>query len=361
MPLMVLRMKKTAKIIIIVLLVLLLFGGFGIFYIKNSLKPVSNTKDDLVEIKIEDNWYGKKVFNYLQEQNVIKNATVAYYYSRLKKLDVSFKAGQYEIDRSMSLENIIAYLSDASNAIQDTVVVTLIEGYRLKDFAQIISEKTKLSYDELISYWTNEDEIKSIMIDYPFLTEYIFKDDVKYTLEGYLFPDTYEFFRDSSPRDITIKMLDNTKHYFEKYEQGFKNSEYTIHQIFTLASIIQRESSNNNDMKDVASVFYNRLNVGMQLQSSVTVCYALDVGLNEDWTKCEITQTDYDPYNTYQIYGFPPGPICAISEDALVAALYPNETEYFFFIGNVCGGGETIFAKTYAEQLENQARYLTCY
>ena len=114
-------------------------------------------------------------------------------------------------------------------------------------------------------------------------------------------------------------------------------------------------------MKDVASVFYNRLSVGMQLQSSVTVCYALDISLNGDWAKCEITQTDYDPYNTYQIIGFPPGPICAISEDALVAALYPNDTEYFFFIGNVCGGGETIFAKTYAEQLENQERYLTCY
>lgn len=358
---MVSRMKKTTKILIIVLLALLLIGAFGAFYINSSLKPVSNKENDLVEIKIEDNWYGKKVFNYLESENVIKNGTIAYYYSRLKKLDLSFKAGQYEVDRSKSIEEIVAYLSDASNAIQDTVVVTLIEGYRLKDFAQTISEATKLSYDDLISYWTNKDEIKSLMADYPFLTESIFNEDVKYTLEGYLFPDTYEFFRDSSPKDITIKMLDNTKLYYDKYEQAFKNSEYSINQIFTLASIVQRESGNNNDMKDVASVFYNRLNVGMQLQSSVTVCYALDVGLNGDWTKCEISQSEYDPYNTYQIYGFPPGPICAISEDALIAALYPNNTEYFFFIGNVCGGGETIFAKTYDEQLENQARYLTCY
>ena len=111
----------------------------------------------------------------------------------------------------------------------------------------------------------------------------------------------------------------------------------------------------------VASVFFNRLATGMQLQSSVTVCYALDIGLNGDWTKCEVIQDSSDPYNTYQIMGFPPGAICNPGKDALLAVLNPVDSDYFFFIGDVCGNGGTIFAKTYGEQLANQKEYLSCY
>lgn len=344
----------------LILICILFFGVF--FFIHENLKPISNIKDDFKEVIIEDNWYGKKVLNYLEDEKIIKNGDIAYYYVRFKNIKTDFKAGRYVIDRSKNLEEIIQYLSDGKNAIQDTVTVRLIEGYRLKDYASIIADNTNLNYEDLLNYWNNDEIIKDVFFkDYPFLTNDLLNNDVKFDLEGYLFPDTYEFFYETSNEEVTRKLLDNTLDIYNKYLEDINSSEYSVNQIFTLASIIQRESSNVDDMKDIASVFYNRLNIGMQLQSSVTVCYSLDIGINGDWAKCEITQDHFDPYNTYQIIGFPPGPICAFNEYALEAALNPNITDYYFFIGDVCDSGETIFAKTYAEQLENQSRYLTCY
>ena len=199
------------------------------------------------------------------------------------------------------------------------------------------------------------------MADYPFLTEEMFDTDVKCLLEGYLFPDTYEFFKSTTIDNVTKRLLDSMLAVYNEYKDGFDTSRYSIHELFTLASIVQRETGNTSDMAKVASVFYNRLDEGMQLQSSVTVCYALDIGLGEDWTKCEVIQDSSDPYNTYQVQGFPPGAICNPGKDAIKAVLYPEETDYFFFIGDVCGDGGTIFAKTYGEQLENQKEYLSCY
>ena len=354
-------MKKRTKLLIILLVLLLLIGGTGYFMVRESLRPSSTSEEDTVSITIEENWYGRKVLSYLEEVGLLRNADIAYYYTRLKNIDTDFKAGTYEVSRAWDLEKLIGYLSDGNNAIQETVSIKLLEGYRIKDFAETIAENTDLSYDELISYWNDKDVLRSYMNDYPFLSEDILGDDVMYLFEGYLFPDTYEFFIHTDADEVTRKLLDNTLAVYNRYEDLFRQSEYSVHEIFTLASIIQRESGDPDDMRDVSSVFHNRLAAGMQLQSSVTVCYSLDIGINEDWTKCEITQTEHHPYNTYQVIGFPPGPICAFSEDALSAALEPSKTDYYFFIGNVCGGGETIFASTYEEQLANQERYLTCY
>lgn len=349
---------KGLLIAVIALFVIALVLGFSLY--KVSMKPVSN-ESEIKEITIQDNWYGKTVLKYLQEEKVIRNGDIAYIYAKLNNLSLDFKAGTYDVDKSWTFKELVAYLSDGNNAIQDTVTVKFMEGTRVIDFAENLAENTNLEYDEIIAYWNNESNIKALMSDYPFLTDEMFNSDVKYYLEGYLFPDTYEFYRDTTVEQVTRKMLDETLKLYEEYKSDFDNSKYSIHQLFTLASIVQRESGNSEDMAKVASVFYNRLDEGMQLQSSVTVCYALNIGLGDDWTKCEITQTNSDPYNTYQVSGFPPGAICNFGKDALVATLEPEDTEYFYFIGDVCGDGGTIFARTYEEQLANQQEYLGCY
>lgn len=354
------KSKKTGILIGILVLLLVIAIALGIYTINTAVSPVSKTENKQT-ITIEDNWYGKTVLNYLDEQNIIRDSTIDYYYSKLKGISLDFKAGTYEVDSAWDFKTIVDYLSNGNNAIQDTVTIKFMEGNRAKDYASQIAEVIDLSYDEIMNYWNDESSIRGLMADYPFLTDDMFNSNVKCLLEGYLFPNTYEFFRDSTIEELTRKMLDQTLAIYTKYEDLFTSSDYSVHDIFTLASIVQRESGNSDDMAKVASVFYNRLNDGMQLQSSVTVCYALDVGLGEDWTKCEITQTESDPYNTYQIMGFPPGAICNPGEAALYAALNPEDTNYYFFIGDVCGGGETIFAETYAEQLENQSEYLSCY
>lgn len=342
----------------IALFVIVLILGFSLY--KVSMKPITNDSKT-VEVTIKDNWYGKVVLKYLQEEKIIRNSDIAYIYAKLNNVSLDFKAGSYDIDKSWSFKELVAYLSDGNNAIQDTVTIKFMEGTRVIDFASNLATSTNLEYDDILAYWNNESEIRKLMTDYPFLTEEIFNENVRYYLEGYLFPDTYEFYRDTTIEQATRKMLDETLKLYNEYQADFNSSKYSIHQIFTLASIVQRESGNSEDMGKVASVFYNRLDEGMQLQSSVTVCYALNIGLGEDWTKCEITQTDQDPYNTYQVSGFPPGAICNFGRDALIATLEPEDTDYFYFIGDVCGDGGTIFAKTYEEQLANQQEYLGCY
>ncbi|MDO4500616.1 MAG: endolytic transglycosylase MltG [Erysipelotrichaceae bacterium] len=353
-------MKKITKLLLTVVILLVIVLGFGFLTVKANLKPQSTTSEE-VEFVIEDNWYGRTTIKHLASEGIIKNADITYYVAKLNKTAMNFQAGTYIVDKAWDYKELFAYLCDGNNAIQNTVTLKFGEGMRVKDFAKTIGDNTTVTYDEILSYWNNEDAIRSLMPVYPFLTEEIFNEDVRYYLEGYLFPDTYEFYYKTSPFDITVKFLDRTLEIYNAYKNDFNNSEYSVHELFTLASIVQRESGNKADMDTIASVFYNRLDTGMQIQSSVTVCYALDIGLGGDWAKCEITQTTFDPYNTYQIIGLPPGPISAPGKDALDAVLNPADTEYFFFIGDVCGGGETIFAKTYAEQLENQARYLTCY
>lgn len=354
------RKKKTIGLVLALVALLVVAVVLGIVTLNAAVSPVSK-EENKQTITIEDNWYGKTVLNYLDEQGIIKDSTIDYYYAKLKGISLDFKAGKYEVDSSWDFKTIVDYLSNGNNAIQDTVTIKFMEGNRAKDYASQIAEVTSLTYDEVMNYWNDETSIRNLMSDYPFLTDNMFDSDVKCLLEGYLFPDTYEFFYDTTVEELTRKMLDETLVIYNKYLDLFNSSDYTVHEIFTLASIVQRESGNSEDMAKVASVFYNRLKDGMQLQSSVTVCYAIDVGLNDDWTKCEITQTEEDPYNTYQIMGFPPGAICNPGEAAIYAVLNPEDTNYYFFIGDVCGGGSTIFAETYAEQLANQQEYLSCY
>lgn len=351
--------NKTTLVVVLLLLIVLLVGGV-FFYVGSNMKPVSSTSTTKT-ITIEDNWYGKQVLKYLDDEDVIRNSDIAYLYAKIKNISLNFKAGTYDVDTSLSFKDLVAYLSDGTNAIQNTVSIKFLEGWRAKDFAGAISEVTNLNYDDIMNTWNDETYVRSLINDYPFLTEDMFNSDVKCLLEGYLFPDTYEFFVNTSIQNVTKRLLDSTLAVYNEYKDGFATSKYSIHELFTLASIVQRETGNVDDMSKVASVFYNRLDEGMQLQSSVTVCYALDIGLGEDWTKCEVIQDSSDPYNTYQISGFPPGAICNPGKDAIKAVLYPEQTDYFFFIGDVCGDGGTIFAKTYDEQLENQKEYLSCY
>ena len=352
--------NKTTLVVVLLLIIVLLVGGMCLF-VSSNIKPVGGSNSENKMVTIEDNWYGKKVLQYLDEEGVIRNGDIAYLYAKIKNIPLNFKAGTYDVDASLSFEDLVAYLSDGTNAIQDTVSVKFIEGWRAKDFANAISEATNLNYDDIMASWNDEAYVRSLMADYPFLTEEMFDTDVKCLLEGYLFPDTYEFFKSTTIDNVTKRLLDSMLAVYNEYKDGFDTSRYSIHELFTLASIVQRETGNTSDMTKVASVFYNRLDEGMQLQSSVTVCYALDIGLGEDWTKCEVIQDSSDPYNTYQVQGFPPGAICNPGKDAIKAVLYPEETDYFFFIGDVCGDGGTIFAKTYGEQLENQKEYLSCY
>ena len=172
-------------------------------------------------------------------------------------------------------------------------------------------------------------------------------------LEGYLFPDTYFLEKDDSLDDITRVMLDRFDVMYKENKKAFDKSDLSIHQIISLASVVQFEASKPGDMAKIAGVFYNRLDQGMKLQSSVTVCYALYDDFN-DPKDCETNPEVDSLYNTYLHEGLPIGPILNPGDEAIKAVLNPKKTDYLFFAADIYNkvDGKVHYTKTYEEHLE---------
>ncbi len=379
-------MKKKTKIVIAIFVILFLILGLigaSLFYIKWSLNPTREFLDGLIckdndvpcevtPFDVDEGAYGKSTLIKLEEEGIIRNAELAYYYNRIFG-GYSFTAGHFEIPHvsedelgnsvPITLDGIFAYLSDGTNASQNTVYLSFNEGDGIRKYASMISEVIDIGEEELLAYWNDEDVIRSYMKEYPFLTEDMFNEDVKYYMEGYLFPDSYEFFENSDCDKITRKFLDRTMEIYEAHKKEFSQSRFSVHEVFTLASIIQWESGNPEDSKLIAGVFVTRMDDSEPLSSTVTACYAFDLSKDECY---EVGDTlDYtwgeNPYNTYMNQGLPPGAICNPNEAAIVAALNPDTSEgYYYFCADMCNGG-TVFARTYEEHEYNiQNYYLAC-
>ena len=376
------KINKTHLAIIIVSS-LLVFTLFTIFiYAFINLKPTKaflESKDEKQTIVIENGLYDKEIINKLEQENIIKNSSLTYLYNRFIG-KYSFYAGTYEIpskidNRDIKLKEILQYLSNPNNAMQLTSLIKLDEGDFAKSFAYAIASNVKLNdcdnnsvdyqTQALLEYWNDSSIIRNYMNEYPFLTEDIFNDDIKILLEGYLFPDSYEFYLNTTKDEVTRKILDRTLEIYNKHLNEFNNSKLSTHEIFTLASIVQWETGDAEDSLKVAGVFLNRIEnpeeewTGGRLQSTVTACYAFDLDKTECYVSgdtLEYTQTD-NPYNTYTIEGFPPGPVCCPNEISINAALNPNQEDgYYYFVANMCEGG-TVFSRTNAEHERNIDKY----
>lgn len=376
-------MKKRTKIIISILVVLFLLIGIvagALIYINSALKPTrAFLKGEICEdgsigcettpFIVDEGAYGKSTLEKLESMNIIKDADVVYYYNRIMT-GYAFSAGYFEIPHQMTdefgnihnitLDELLAFLADPRNAHQDTVTLSFDEGDFVRSFAKTIGEYTTVKEEELLEYWNDEDVVRSYMKEYPFLTEDIFNEETKYYLEGYLFPDTYEFFEFTNCDEVTRKFLNRTLEIYEKYADDFNETDFSIHEVFTLASIVQWETGNIDDAPKVAGVFVNRMNDYIVLGSTVTACYAFDLTKDEchaHGDELRYTQT-YHPYNTYTIQGLPPGPICCPNETSINAALNPDTSDgYYFFCANWCEGG-TVFARTEAEHNYNVQTYM---
>lgn len=353
-------MKKTTKILLtIVSIIFVFFIGFAIFFIV-SIQPISKTSEK-VEFTIEEGMPTRSILNKLEDKGIIKNSYIGLMYSKIFK-HPSFKAGLFEIDKSWSLDELFDYFSDDNNVVNLTTNFTIYPGSTIRMIAANLQEETNLNANELIQKWNDEDYIRELMVDYPFLTDEIFNSNVVMKLEGYFFPDTYNIYKETNIDNVTRVFLSNTNKYYEKYASLFSNTYLSINEVFTLASIIDYEGNTLDDRKNISSVFYNRLEIGMPLQSSVTRCYALSIKENRninEWSECEVELYFDSPYDTYQHYGLPPGPIRCISETSLQAALEPNNSNYLFFIGDVCGDGTVYFSETLARHNQLIKEYLS--
>ena len=354
------RRKRSAlhTLIVMLLCVLLVLLGCGCYGIWSGMQP-SSFNGGQVTVTVEEGESLKSVLAELEQRSVIRNDQIAYLYAKLKKHD-SYTAGEHVFSTDMTLDEVFEELA-RTTMDDNTARVTVIEGDWAKDIAARFASVTNVSEEELLSLWNNADWIRSQMEYYPFLTEEMFADGVRIYLEGYLAPDTYEIYRDTTAEDITKKLLDQSLVVYRGYEQAIAQSGRSIHQIYTMASILQYEAGTNpDDLAKVASVFYNRLDADMTLGSSVTVCYAIDFDKQTDgWQACEMNSDFDSPYNTYMYGGLPPGAIENAGSLAIHAAINPADTDYYYFMADVCGDGTVYYATTLEEHNANVNTYLS--
>ncbi|MDF1508258.1 endolytic transglycosylase MltG [Robertmurraya sp. DFI.2.37] len=351
--------KVVRKIVFIISSVLfLLIGGTltgGYFYIKNALQPVDpdSKTEKKVEIPIGSSVTG--ISQILEENGIIKDAKVFKYYVKFKN-ESEFMAGEYSMTPAMTFPEIIESLK--TGKIEEEVVfkITIPEGKQLSEIATIIGEKTDHDVDEVFAQLNDEAFINKMMQLYPnLLTNEIFNENIKYPLEGYLFPATYPYYKeDPSIEEIVTVMLAKSEEVIEQYTGPMAEMEYTPHQLLTMASLIEEEATEQVERDQIASVFYNRMDIDMPLQTDPTVLYAL--GEHKDRVLYEDLEVN-DPYNTYKNKGLTPGPIANAGVSSIEAALYPAETDFLYFLAT--GAGDVLFSKTLDEHNRKKAEHIT--
>jgi len=306
-----------------------------------------------VEFIIERGASTSQIAAKLKEQNLIKNETVFKLLSKINGYDGTYKSGTHLVSSDLSYDEMMRVLS--SNPA--TRKVTIPEG---KTFTQIV--------DILYSNKIIKDKAKFIEtantadFDYDFLKNL---PERKYRLEGYLFPDTYEYDYNASDREIIVKMLDNfDKKFKAKYREMIANLpvEMDMDKVVIMASIIEREAKDPDDRHIIAGVLYNRLKSKdaslrkLQVDASIQYILLKNTGSYKERVLYEDLEVD-DPYNTYLYEGLPPGPICCPGEASIKAAVNPDDTPYYYYVAKNDGSGGHAFAKTYKEHQANIKKY----
>ncbi len=296
-------------------------------------------EDEIIVVTIPKGSSAAEIGKILEKNEVIDSQLVFRGYCKFKKTS-GFQYGEYELNSNLSYKEIISQLKKPSESRQ-TAKITIPEGYTQPEIVDLLVKEKYADRAVL------EDVLANYDFEYDFLKDLPKRNN---RLEGYLFPDTYEIFVGDEV-SIVNTMLSNFQKKIEDSEiqSLLQKSDYTLDEIITMASIVEREGANDSEFGKVASVFFNRLDSKTYpyLESCATVQYVLP----ERKDVLSIADTEMDnPYNTYINKGLPPGPIACPGLAAIKAALDPEETDYYFFVASSKG---TIFSKTYSEHLKN--------
>ena len=348
--------KKIMKYFMIALLVIVLVGGFFTWnYIKGETQPVDTAQTELVSFEIEQGASVKEVSKALEKEGIIRNSKLFNFYLKFKNVS-GFKSGLYHVSKSMTLDEIIAELSgQGKDKDQNATKVLIREGEQLTEIAKEVEKSTKYSAEDFMAKVQDEDFLRYLVQKFPkLLTQSYNGYQVKYVLEGYLFPATYDMNDSKTLQMLITEMVAKTDEVMSKYYDKILASDYTLQEIMAMASLIEKEGSKLEDRKKISSVFHNRIKENMKLQTDVSVQYAL--GEHKEALSLEDLEVD-SPYNLYLNYGVGPGPYNSPSEDSIVAALEPEKTDYLYFLADI-HTKEIYYAKTYEEHLELKAKYI---
>lgn len=336
-------MTKKNKIIIIssaIAVVIALIIGLTIY----SFTPMSKKNEEII-FTVKPGSGKVNIIDDLKEADLIKSKFAAYGIVFLKNSNL--QAGKYQLNRNMSLLDIINKI-ESGETYRKTFNITFIEGKRLTKYVSQIAKNISVSEEEIINKINNKEYLKELIDKYWFLTDDILNEDLYYPLEGYLYPSTYEFFSDTSIEGIIEKMLDTTLAKLEPYKDRIEASNMSIHEILSMASIIELEAVSKNDRNTVSQVIYSRLEKNWSLGMDVTSYYGVQKDMSEELTKSDLY--DNNPYNTRLTskLGLPVGPICNPSIESIDAVFNPSNTNYMYFYADI-KTGIVYFAETTQE------------
>ncbi len=334
-------LSKQIKYITLIL-VLMIFSGCVAGFDVSALKPEST---EIIVVEVLKGETVTSVAKKLEGMNLIKNRKSFVNFAKKNNL-TNIKAGKYQFSPAMTGEKMLKDLVNGNVYRGEKIVIP--EGFQLNQIAERLEKNGIAAKDDFMKAAFQPENFS---MKYEFL-----KSNEQENLEGYLYPNTYFFEKNMAPNVIINEMLSE----FDKvYRRDLKplvaKSKLNINQAVILASVIEKEAVLEQDREIISSVFYNRLEKKMRLQSDATVQYALKE------RKDRVLYTDLkvdSPYNTYKVSGLPAGAISNPGKNSLIAALQPAQTEYLFFLTKNDGSNEAVYAKTYEQHLKNKEQYL---
>ncbi|WP_320040419.1 endolytic transglycosylase MltG [uncultured Desulfobacter sp.] len=309
-------LQKKKCVLISAIFCLCIAAGIGaaMLWMSFFIHAPAATRTQPVTFTVSSGQHFTTIAKNLKDQGLISNLSAFKFYVRIKKAATQIKAGEYELNKGMNPKTILNFLISGKNKLYR---FTIPEGLNIKEIAMLVQQAGLCSAKDFISLCNDPEFINELKIP-------------GMTLEGYLFPETYFFSKETDCRTLITKMVSTFKKTFnDTWKAQAKKNGLSIHEIVILASIIEKETGNGKERPMISSVFHNRLKRHMRLESDPTVIYGV---------------SDYDgrirykhlrrvtPYNTYKIDGLPAGPIANPGAKSLEAALFPAKTNYLFFV-----------------------------
>ncbi len=336
------KYKKWKFTLISILIILVLSVASSAAYYSRSILPVNAENPEEVSFEIPQGSSSSQIAKILKNNNLIKSEIVFRLVLKKNNAENSLKAGFYNLNTGMNVNEIIAELIKGGKN-KNVVSFTIPEGYELQMIADKLSKEGLVDKERFLELTSDK---KYFEDKFPFLAE--LKDGQ--SLEGYLFPSTYEVYIGATEEEIIEKMLLQFQRIFEeKVKDQMGSVDLSFNEVVTLASIIEREAKLDEERGLISAVFHNRLKIGMPLQSCATVQYIL--GERKEVLTEADTRIESD-YNTYIHKGLPPGPIASPGEKSLIAAVKPENVDYLYFRTKEDGTGGHTFSRTYEEHLK---------
>ena len=354
---------------LLILLALIGVGGFyGYRYAESALQPVDPSSKQYVKVQIPEGANSQEIGSILEKSGLVKHGLLFTAYVKYKNYS-DLKSGYYNLQKSMSTEDLIKALQKGGTPEPQEVVyanLTIPEGFTLEQIAQTVAQlqgdfKEPLTAEAFMAKVQDENFIAQEIAKYPKLLESLPAKDsgVRYRLEGYLFPATYTIKESTTIESLIDEMLATMDKNLSPHYATIKEKNLTVNELLTIASLVEKEGAKTEDRKLIAGVFYNRLNLGIPLQSNIAILYAegklgQKISLADD---VAIDTAIDSPYNVYTNIGLMPGPVDSPSLDAIESSINQTKSDNLFFVANV-QDGKVYFAATKEEHDKNVEKHI---